>query len=305
MLNYKDMNKNNITVIIPTYNREKTILRAVNSVLKQTIGIPQIIIIDDASTDHSDELLQNLQDRYKEITYLVQKTNLGACAARNRGIREAKTEFIAFLDSDDEWYPDKLEKQINFYKRTKADIVTCSVMRIEKNRHYLYPSKQYKGNLRTQLLRGNFISTGMIFGKKECFKEGFDESLPRLQDWDMMIRIAKEYKLYHQHIPLAAYYIQSDSISMNHKKLEKASKIIFNKYKDEFKEDNEAMSNICQQIAISEIMTDGVNAKKWLLRAQKSHQSVKGTILLLICRMHLQKLLKKYEENRLKKRCGN
>lgn len=297
------MNSSDITVIIPTYNRGRTIERAIKSVLNQTYGPMKIIVVDDASTDDTEERVRNLMNSHSNLAYYKQPQNAGACAARNKGIELSQTLYIAFLDSDDEWYVDKIEKQVEFLQELNADVVVCSVMRVESDRSMIYPESHHAGDLHKQLLRGNFISTGMVFGKKECFSEGFDINLPRLQDWDIMLRVTKKYRVYHQHIPLAAYYIQSDSISMNHMKLKKASKIVYEKYRSEFEQDPIAMAHICSQCAISEIMTDGNDAGKWISMAMKSKVTPKNLVIWIVCKLGLQKTLKEFQMRRLSKRC--
>ena len=298
-----------VSVIIPSYNRAKTIRRAVDSVLSQTFKDLQVIVVDDGSSDNTEEVMEFYKD-IPRVTYIKHPKNFGACAARNTGISAVEGAYTAFLDSDDCWLPEKVEKQMAFLKEQDADIVFCSVKRIDKNGEELYP-KEIKTDKNTSIetlhrmfLRGNFISTGMFLGKSECFKETlFDESLPRLQDWDIAIRLSAKYKMVHLHEPLAEYYIQADSISMNHQKLYQASKMIFEKYYDEFKKDPEAYANICETIAISMIMIGNPDADIWLSEARKHKKTMKNTVLLTACRLGLNEALRKYEYNKLQKRC--
>ena len=101
------MNESDSIVIIPTYNREGTLLRAVNSVLSQSFTDLELIVVDDGSTDHTRELVESIKDN--RLRYIYQK-NAGACAARNKGIDAAEGEFIAFQDSDDVWLKEKLAR---------------------------------------------------------------------------------------------------------------------------------------------------------------------------------------------------
>ena len=105
-----------ISIIIPTFNRAHLLERTINSVLKQTYTDFEIIIIDDASQDNTKDIVQRFKN--KNIKYLRQNENKGAPAARNRGIQEAKGRYIAFLDSDDEWVPEKLEKQLALFEKS-------------------------------------------------------------------------------------------------------------------------------------------------------------------------------------------
>ena len=102
-----------IDIIIPTYNREKTIERAVRSVLGQTYDNIKVIIVDDGSTDGTEQIINSIED--SRIRYYKLKKNGGAGYARNEGVNLASAEFIAFHDSDDAWRPDKLEKQMAYW----------------------------------------------------------------------------------------------------------------------------------------------------------------------------------------------
>ena len=100
-----------ISVIIPTYNREKHILQAIKSVKEQSVQVDEILVIDDGSDDNTKELLKN-----EPIRYIYQQ-NAGVSSARNKGIKEAKNEYIAFLDSDDTWHENKIAQHINYHKK--------------------------------------------------------------------------------------------------------------------------------------------------------------------------------------------
>lgn len=100
-----------VSVIIPTYNRAHLLGRAIQSVLAQTYEDFEIIVVDDASTDVTEQVVKSFAD--DRINYIRHQKNKGGSSARNTGIKAAKGEFIAFLDSDDEWVPKKLEKEIN------------------------------------------------------------------------------------------------------------------------------------------------------------------------------------------------
>ena len=104
------------SIIVPMYNVEKYIEECIQSVVNQTYSNWELIIVDDCSTDNTDEVVnQYLTD--ERIHYIKNDTNSGAAVSRNRALREAKGKWIAFLDSDDLWHPEKLEKQINYSKK--------------------------------------------------------------------------------------------------------------------------------------------------------------------------------------------
>ncbi len=228
------MNKPTVSVIIPTYNRADLISRSIGSVLNQTFKDFEVLVIDDGSTDNTENIINSFNN--SRIKYIKNKKNIGAAAARNIGIKIAKGKYIAFQDSDDEWMPEKLEKQINIFKTSsRENIVYAGFWRIRDNRKTYIPLdrvKQKEGNLYKELLKGNFISTQTILAKKECFEKAgmFDENLPRFQDWELVLRLSKHYDFKFIDEPLALCYFTPKSISANSDALLEAFKIIKEKY---------------------------------------------------------------------------
>lgn len=163
-----------ISVVIPSYNRAKTIRMAVDSVLNQTYRDIELIIIDDASTDETGDIITRITD--ERIRYLRLEQRSGACNARNIGVLSAKGEFIAFQDSDDKWCLDKLEKQYRFMVDKNLDFSFCGMTRImleNPNRKYYYPNVDMDDNKDyfDQLLYLNRVGTQTIMCKRECFEK--------------------------------------------------------------------------------------------------------------------------------------
>lgn len=204
-----------VSVIIPTYNRANTLGRAVKSVLEQTIRQVEIIIVDDASTDDTRQIVERFDD--PRIRYIKLPENRGACAARNIGIDQAKGEFIAFQDSDDEWHSDKLAIQLNAIQKQNADVVTCAYYQIRGGQRRKIPEYEIDNHeILTSLLWKNFIGTPTILGKRHCFvDEPFDANIPRYQDWELMLRIVKKYKVFFINSPLVTAYLQENCITMD------------------------------------------------------------------------------------------
>ncbi|WP_163195543.1 glycosyltransferase family 2 protein [Clostridium thermarum] len=226
-----------VSVIIPTYNRDKTIERAIKSVLNQTYNNIEIIVVDDNSSDKTCDIVNSIDD--DRIKYIKLNSNMGACYARNVGIKQASGNYIAFQDSDDSWHKDKLEKQIKYLKDNGFDVVSCVLLQIYENgKTNKFPSIRLdKIKLSKYIYRGNIYSTITILGKKGCFENiMFDERLPRFQDWDLMIRMSQEYNVGILDECLVDAYIQRDSISQNSKKAVEAFKIFENKYASNDKE---------------------------------------------------------------------
>lgn len=196
-----------VSIIIPTYNRAKLISRAIESVLAQTYKDYEIIIVDDGSTDNTQEVLAVYMDR---IRY-VRQSNKGISGARNRGIGEVQGEYVAFLDSDDTWVPEKLAVQVEVLDRNKKVGIVYSRMQIfdEEGKPCGFKPEEKTGKNYLELLeiRGD-ITTSTVVTRKECFdKVGvFDPNLPPMEDFDMWLRISRFYDIYEVESPILAHY---------------------------------------------------------------------------------------------------
>jgi glycosyltransferase involved in cell wall biosynthesis len=248
------MSNNNPTVstIIPTYNRAHLIGRAIQSVLNQTYQNFEIIVVDDCSTDNTWEVIKEFIESEKRIQYFKHNENKGGSAARNTGIKMAKGDYIAFLDSDDEWLPGKLEKQLKIFKNNSVQVgaiysgfqyiyqkgIDMDKRHIPKNRGYIYKD----------LLMKNCVgSASTLLIKKECFDKVklFDKSLPSCQDYDMWIRIAKYYEFDFVKESLVKYQVHDNQISTNLSTVIKGEKKIINKYLKELKKSPIIYSEHC------------------------------------------------------------
>ncbi len=203
-----------VSVIIPTYNREKTILRAIESVLAQTVTDLELIVVDDCSTDSTREIVSSVRDG--RLRYVCLEQNSGACVARNRGIEEAKGEYIAFQDSDDSWRPEKLERQLEAINRWDTQVCFCRSMRhnYSKDQDPVYPSIPAGVVGTEELIRSSIVSTQTILARREVFgKVMFDPVVRRRQDYDWVIRAAQEYSFCLCHDVLVDIFLQDDSIT--------------------------------------------------------------------------------------------
>ena len=210
-INSLSHNNPTVSVIIPTHNRAKMLKRAIQSVLDQTFSDFEIIIIDDASTDASDELVASFKDQ--RIRYIRHDSNKGGSAARNTGIRSATGKYIAFLDSDDTWLPEKLQLQIQHFENLTTDVgvVYTGLTVISQNNSVIGNSiPTASGNIQSTIYAENCVgplSTAMV--RRDCLnKVGlFDEDLPACQDWDLFIRIAGVTQFSFIPEALVCYYI--------------------------------------------------------------------------------------------------
>jgi glycosyltransferase involved in cell wall biosynthesis len=235
-----------VSVIIPTYNRSKLLERAIQSVLSQNHKNLELLIVDDGSTDDTAKICKNYVNKDERIKYFYQNNSGGPATPRNVGIEKSTGSFIAFLDSDDEWLPNKLERQLFLFKKTNfknLGFVGCNVNIIEsldKNINKEFKIK-YNGNIFKKLLDGNFIlsCTNVLIKKDVLLNVGkFDTDLKYLDDFDMWLRISKAgYMFDFVEYSLFNYYIHNTNITKDFTRLEilLEEEKIFNKY-SEFKD---------------------------------------------------------------------
>ena len=233
-----------ITVIIPTYNRGYIIRHSINSVLNQTYKNFELIIVDDGSTDDTKEVVSSIKD--DRLIFIQHSKNKGANASRNTGIRNAKGKYIAFQDSDDIWVTNKLELQVKIMADSPYEIgVVYSGLYLIKDGTKIYVPyhriTKINGYLYPQLLKENFVGTQTMLIRKSCISKShlFDEQLSRLQDWDFVIRLSKNYKFVCINEPLVTVYRNFDSISNDKLALILSLEKIIEKYYDEFKKAKE------------------------------------------------------------------
>lgn len=224
----KDGRQALVSVIIPTYNRAGILMASVSSVLGQTYENLELIIVDDGSADQTKALIESVSDN--RLKYVYQE-NSGACAARNHGISLAAGDYIAFHDSDDIWYPDKLEKEMAVFEAVDTDVVICKLrMKDFKGRELLYPKRIGEGFVSfDDDLFG--IGTQTILAKKEVLERvKFDGNLPRYQDLDWMLRVLRQFRVYCLNKALVSYLVNADSISSDPLKMYRALRIFSEKY---------------------------------------------------------------------------
>jgi len=192
-----------ISVIIPTYNRGWTIGEAVDSVLAQDYRDFELIVVDDGSTDNTPEIL----DAYRGTIKVFRQENQGVSAARNRGIDEASGGFIAFLDSDDLWLPQKLSRQVEFFNTT-PDALICQTEEVWiRNGVRVNPKKRHKkpsGMIFEPSLALCLVSPSAVMMRRSLLEivGNFDETLPACEDYDLWLRISCRFPIYRIDTPL-------------------------------------------------------------------------------------------------------
>lgn len=205
----------NVSVVIPCFNRKKTLSRSIDSVVNQTYKPSEIIIVDDGSTDGTRDFILN---SYPNIKYFFQPKK-GVSSARNKGIRESSSDWVAFLDSDDEWLPQKLEKQINqlgkhseiFISHTNEIWIRNGVRVNQMKKH-----QKYGGYIFDKCLDICRISPSSVLIHKRVLKDVgvFDETLQVCEDYDLWLRITSKYSvLFERELLIVKYGGHKDQLS--------------------------------------------------------------------------------------------
>lgn len=207
-----------VSVVMPAHNAANTIAASIDSVLNQSYPQIELIVIDDESSDET----RNIVARYNSRLKLITQKKSGAPAARNRGVHEASGEWIAFLDADDLWTENKIQRQLElcgndswshtdyiFFGNNQNDQVRCSDV-----------SPKFGGDVLEYLLVENFLGTSTIMIRKSVFinSGGFDETLQSIQDWDLWLRVAQFHPLGYAAEVLGQYRIHNQSISRSARK---------------------------------------------------------------------------------------
>ncbi|WP_148864356.1 glycosyltransferase family 2 protein [Marinobacter fonticola] len=198
-----------VSVIIPVFNRAHLLRRTIDSVVAQSFPDFEVLLVDDCSDDDPAAVVESFGD--SRLRYLRQPQNQGVAAARNRGLREAKGEYIAFLDDDDEWFPEKLALQVELFRRSSPEVglVYTGVETVADDGSYTLQVPSARGDLYRELLVRNLLHGGgsnIMIPRNVIARVGFfDENLPAIEDYDYWLRICRWYKTEVVSAPLIRY----------------------------------------------------------------------------------------------------
>lgn len=270
-----------VSVIIPTYNYSHFVCEAVGSAIKQTFDDREIIVVDDGSTDNTKETLLPYMSKIK---YIYQE-NKGLPGARNTGIGAAEGEYIALLDSDDRWIPERLEWGVSVLDRNpEVGLVFSDYYLNDGKNSRIKVARPPKRDMFENLLLYNFIPCPTVLFRKKCLDEVglFDESLARLgsEDWDLWLKIAKKYKFFYIDRPLAIYRLHPNSMIRNAEKMLTSQLMVINKAlpdckgltKSEIKLKKKAIANIYFNVGkIYLEKTETKKARGYLTKALKNY----------------------------------
>lgn len=208
-----------ISVIIPTYNRGHVIESSIRSVLNQTYENIEVIVVDDGSSDNTEDVVTSIGD--DRVRYIKCEKNKGASMARNIGVSHASAKLIAFHDSDDFWRAEKLEKQMEYWSENPQYAMIYSSYLMHRNNDNLtkVPDEDWWGELEGDiflpLLVRNTIGAPTMLMQKECFEElgGFDTTLKCIEDWEFAVRFAQNWEIGYVKDALVDAYMSEGGVS--------------------------------------------------------------------------------------------
>ncbi|MDJ1008329.1 MAG: glycosyltransferase [Paracoccaceae bacterium] len=247
-----------LSVVIPAWNRARTIRAAIESVLSQEVADVEVIVVDDGSDDGTAAAARGVGDA--RVRVLEQGRNGGAAAARNAGVAEARAPWIAFQDSDDRWLPGKLAAQMARLAEPRGWIACYCGMALVgagpggRTRLSYIPDPRHatvEGDLAAALLMTSLISTQTLVASKDALEAvgGFDESLPALEDWDLAIRLARHGPIAFVDKPLVLQSFSENSITRNSRRLVEARALIFQKHRASLAEHPQALARNARVLA--------------------------------------------------------
>lgn len=207
-----------VSVVIPTFNSAHLLPDCIESILAQTVLPQEIIIVDDGSSDNTEEAVR----RYGHLVTYIRQENGGCGAARNTGSGVARCEWIAFLDADDRWLPQKQELQLACAQANpSAGLIYCDALLTgphSRSGTFLSGHRPFNGRVFDQLLDWCFLIPSMAMLRKDALMDvgGFRNSTRNVEDYDLWLRLARKYEFYAVAAPLVLYDRQENSISKFH-----------------------------------------------------------------------------------------
>lgn len=264
-------------MIIPSYNAAHLIGRAIRSVLSQTYRQFEIIVVDDGSTDDTATVAESF--RRPALQIIRHPRNSGASAARNSGLRNAGGVYVAFLDSDDEWHPEKIQKQVECFARSSPAVglvYTGWRWIIEENGKLVQDKlPRFRGHLHEILLAGDCVgstSTPLIKASLLSSVGGFDETLPARQDWDLWLRLSPQCLF--EFVPeiLVKYYMSGTGISGSLHNKRRGTEMVVQKFQEEFDSHPKALASQYVLLTIFSLLEDNLGVSRSYAMKSLSHQ---------------------------------
>lgn len=203
------MKKDLVSVIVPVYNRENYVGETLDSILRQTYQNIEIVAVNDGSTDNSLSVLLSYKEQYPDKLLVIDQENQGQVKSRNNAILQASGEYIAFLDSDDLWLPEKLEKQLPLFVEN-VGLVYSGIHNIDDEGNIIDTElcrSDMRGNIYEKLLIRNRMTGGTVVVRREVIEQVgmFDVEFAAAENWDLWLRVSKSYAVDFVNEPLVKY----------------------------------------------------------------------------------------------------
>jgi len=269
--------ENNISVVIPCKDRERSILRCLKSVYAQTLSPYEVIMVDDGS---SDATVENVKKDFPDVVIISNKESKGGAMARNQGASRATGQFIAFLDSDDAWLPDHLLSKITLLKSGSVDAAFGNFVLVKGTEEIRIDFKEsYTGNLNI----GNLILSAKRFDartstfvfKREAFmRVKFDEKLKKHQDWDLAINFDENFNWVQDFEPTVRILVEQGEARMSQKLQHESSFYFLDKNFDKLKADNLFMFCLKQIVRSQIAKDDQAISKQYLMKIEPLYDNL-------------------------------
>lgn len=286
-MNLPDLTAGLVSVVVPAYNRGHLIGRAIKSIMNQAYDSWEIVVGDDGSTDNTLEVLNEfgLGDR---LRYFRHDSNRGPSAARNTALREAKGEFIAFLDSDDEWLEDKLQAQVSWLRSDPGAVaVLCGVEQrngIETETVLYLPSTELVADMTEPIMNravGPYAGTSVVARHEFLLQNEilWDERLFTLEDWDFVANIARHGRVGSLPSVLEIKYRHGEGHAWAPDKVVRSVPTLLEKYQQEFRSRKRARAAVCALMAVNlERLGDKSAARGYWLKAMRARPAALGYV---------------------------
>ncbi|MEX2514714.1 MAG: glycosyltransferase family 2 protein [Candidatus Paceibacterota bacterium] len=280
-----------VSVIIPAYNSARFIEATINSVLSQSYDNIEIIVVDDGSTDRTRYVVEGIQKKDKRVKYFFQQNSGGPASPKNTGFKQSTGEYIAYLDHDDEWLPNKLEKQLALFNDTQSNLglISCSAYIYEGKKmtriHRLSKKDNSLQGLLVDSLSYFFSNSSMLIPRHVVEDVGDrDENLSVLEDLDIVLRILEEgYKIDFISEPLIKYNLGDSNLSKDFNRVAQDYKIFMGKYRNLFKKYPKAYSVRLESLATAQVLSGNLKkAKKNLIKSIKNNARIKNVAKLIL-----------------------
>ena len=265
-----------VSIIIPTFNRAEVVQNAVRSCLVQTYKNIEVIVVDDASTDRTSQILVSISD--SRVRYFQHSQNKGPAGARNTGIKNAHGEYLAFLDYDDEWLPEKIERQLNVFEALSSDVGLVFTNGYQEASGREFFSKNAPSGVSYAPARDKFFPLRVLIAPPSAWMLSlkvvretgyFDESMYCWEDGDFLARVAYKYPLYFLNESLVIWHAQKEHLNSISSRLLEGKEIFIKNNIEELRKDKEYFFQFYRTLGKDACKVDKGRARGYFVKALK------------------------------------